>query len=731
MDNINTFLQHAVEIGASDLFIAAGKAPAFRVNGEVVTDSTLPALTDDELTAFRQSRSGAAARRDYDANGACDISYNSAAGRFRINFFDTVSGGAAAIRPIRSGNKLALAELNLPPELNALARLRRGLVLITGSTGCGKSTTLAALVNAINRERRAHILTIEDPIEFIHTDEKSVVSQREINSDAVSFNEALRSAMRENPDVIVIGELRDAETVETAVAAALTGHLVLGTLHTADSVLAVERLINLFPERRRETAAIDIGLALEAICAQQLVPAIDGKMRPVTELLIATPTVRKLISEADYGALEEALKQGGDSGMTTFNRAAFRLYRDGILALETARNAAGNPEGFDLLVKGMESGVDVFRNHYGAGLEADAGQLIDMHMLLRSALKNGASDLHLSSGSAPMLRVDGVLRPLDLPPLTGGDIQRLLFSVVNRNQRVELEEKRELDFALSVSLKLDGKFRAIRFRINGFYQRGQLGVVARVVNSSIPQPKELHLVQPIVDLVLNKRQGLVLVTGPTGSGKTTTLASLIDQINRSRSAHVITIEDPIEYVHSNINSIIEQRELHSDTLSFSTALKYALRQDPDVIMVGELRDVETIAAAITAAETGHLVLATIHTNSAPQTIDRIVDSFPAYQQNQIRLQLAGSLLGVVSQRLLPRRKQPGRIAAFEVMLATPPVQALVREGKTHQLQSVIETSAKDGMMTLEKSLEELCSQGEVTVEDTRSYQADYKQVASF
>ena len=250
-------------------------------------------------------------------------------------------------------------------------------------------------------------------------------------------------------------------------------------------------------------------------------------------------------------------------------------------------------------------------------------------------------------------------------------------------------------------------------------------MVARVIRSQIPTPESLNI-PSILQTLISKKQGLILITGPTVSGKTTTLCSLIDQINRTRSAKIITIEDPIEYVHKNHYSVIEQRELHADTLDFASALKYALRQDPDVIMVGEMRDLETISSVLTAAETGHLVFATIHTNSAPQTIDRIVDSFPSHQQNQIRLQLAGVLLAVVSQRLLPLTKGEGRVGAFEVMVGTPPVQALIRDGKTFRLQSVIETSFKDGMITMEKAIRNLHKEGLVGEECLSFFQADYK-----
>jgi twitching motility protein PilT len=255
-------------------------------------------------------------------------------------------------------------------------------------------------------------------------------------------------------------------------------------------------------------------------------------------------------------------------------------------------------------------------------------------------------------------------------------------------------------------------------------------MVARIINSRIPDPSSLGL-PPVLPELVKKKQGLLIVTGPTGSGKSTTLASLIEEINLSRSCHIVTIEDPVEYVYENKKSVIEQRELHADTLSFASALRGALREAPDVILVGEMRDVETMAAALTAAETGHLVLATLHTNSAPQTIERLVDSFPAAQQNQIRQQLAASLLAVVSQRLLPRRDRGGMVAAFEVMVGTAPVTALIRENKTHLLQSTLETGFKDGMQTMARALNDLYASGIISWEDTSLFDAGSKQVKDF
>ena len=718
----------------SDFFFSAGKVPSCRKKGEILS------LGGEELSAkdldnFRLSILREDQEREYKKNGTFDISLQEPSGRYRLNFYHTFQGPAIALRPIHSGDDLTFESLKLPSILADFAFAPRGLILICGATGSGKSTTMAAMISHINREKNCHILTLEDPVEYLYTDRKSIISQREIDSSCNSFSASLRSAMRENPDVIVVGEVRDRESVETALNAALTGHLVITTIHTSDTIQAVERVISLFPEDLRERAASDLGSALVGLVAQRLIPDREGKgVFPAMEILSGTPSIKKLIANMDYSSLEDILQRGSDPDVMQFSRSIHNLYKEKKISLEKAMEAATNPGELDLLIKGMESGSDTFRCFYGDTSGKEDNSSIDMKRLLRTAVSNGASDLILSLGVAPTVRLNGILCAMDLPPLEKNDIRRLLFSIINTSQRVKLEANRELDLALSVSFPekaVSGMEVPIcRFRVNAFYQRGSLGVVCRVVKSNIPSPEELTLPLPLVEL-MKKQQGLILITGPTGSGKSTTLASLIDLVNRSARKHIITIEDPIEYVHPNQESIVEQRELNNDTKSFATALKYALRQDPDIIMVGEMRDTETMASAITAAETGHLVLATIHTNSAPQTIDRIVDSFPQSQQNQIRLQLAGTLLGVVSQRLLPTQDGENRCAAFELMIGTPPVLALIREGKTHQLQSVIETSHKDGMCTLDKSLEQLYNKGLISKEQTEMFRANYREIQNF
>lgn len=345
---------------------------------------------------------------------------------------------------------------------------------------------------------------------------------------------------------------------------------------------------------------------------------------------------------------------------------------------------------------------------------------MDLNEILSEVLERGASDLHLTTGIPPMLRLHGSLVALDYPRLSGEDTQNLVYSILTQEQREKLERNWEFDFSYS----LPGK---ARFRVNVYYQRNSMGAAFRVIPVEIKTLTELRLPQTLESLA-RKPRGFVLVTGPTGSGKTTTLASLINIINETRSVHIMTIEDPIEFLHSHKKSIVNQREVNSDTKSFSNALKYVLRQDPDVILIGEMRDIETISAALTAAETGHLVFATLHTQDAPQTIDRIVDVFPPHQQQQIRVQLAGTLQGVLSQQLVSRRDETGLIVAVEYMVATPGIRNMIREAKTHQIYSAMQTGQQHGMQTMDQSLANLYRNGKISLEVAMSRASDVRDL---
>jgi twitching motility protein PilT len=338
---------------------------------------------------------------------------------------------------------------------------------------------------------------------------------------------------------------------------------------------------------------------------------------------------------------------------------------------------------------------------------------MDLAELLNHAVQHGASDLHLTASRPPMVRIRGELIPSGFDTeLTPDDTKALIYSILTDDQKAKFEEEHELDFSIGIP-------GVSRFRVNVFMQRGCVSGVFRTIGENIPSCEELGLGEPIKQLAMLPR-GLVCVTGPTGSGKSTTLAAMINLVNQEKDGHIITIEDPIEFLHPHIRSTINQRELGSDTFSFPRALKSVLREDPNVILVGEMRDLETIAAALTLAETGHLVLSTLHTQDAASTVDRIIDVFPPYQQEQIRVMLAATLKGVVSQVLLPKLDGQGRVAAREVLVVTPAISALIREGKTHQVYSAIQTGATYGMCTMEKSLAELFQAGLISADDALS-----------
>jgi twitching motility protein PilT len=332
--------------------------------------------------------------------------------------------------------------------------------------------------------------------------------------------------------------------------------------------------------------------------------------------------------------------------------------------------------------------------------------------LLRTAVERDASDIHIKAESPPLLRIYGELIPTDLPPLSVDEARRLSYSILTPQEREAFEQQWELDLGYDIE-------SLARFRVNLFVQRGMIGSVFRIIPLHIQTIQELGL-PDVCRYFAERPRGLVLVTGPAGCGKSTTQAAMIDHVNKHFPVHVVTVEDPIEFIHNSRLSLINQRELGRDTRSFANALKFVLRQDPDVILVGEMRDLETVQLAIRAAETGHLVLGTLHTTDAVQTVDRAIDIFPTHQQQQIRMQLSVNLLGVISQILVRRADGRGRIAAFETLVAIPAVRNSIRERKTHQISSVIQTGTQHGMMTLDQSLAHLARSGVITFEEGES-----------
>ncbi len=349
--------------------------------------------------------------------------------------------------------------------------------------------------------------------------------------------------------------------------------------------------------------------------------------------------------------------------------------------------------------------------------------MINLHQLLKAMIEKGASDLHMTTGTPPQLRIDGRLTPLKIPPMTAQDTKQACYSILTDAQKHKFEERNELDLSFGVK-------GLARFRANVFVQRGAVAAAFRTIPFKILSMEELGL-PAIIGEICKRPSGLVLVTGPTGSGKSTTLSSMVNQINCENHYHIITIEDPIEYLHPHKKSVVNQREVGSDTADFKTALRYILRQDPDVVLIGELRDLETIEAALTVAETGHLAFATLHTNSAVQTINRVIDVFPSHQQAQVRAQLSFVLEAVISQTLLPRADMAGRTLAIEVMIPNPAIRNLIRDDKVHQIYSQMQIGQdKHGMLTMNQSLSALYMRRLITMEDALGRTPDPDELRS-
>lgn len=348
--------------------------------------------------------------------------------------------------------------------------------------------------------------------------------------------------------------------------------------------------------------------------------------------------------------------------------------------------------------------------------------MVNLKDLLHEMIEKRASDLHITAGLPPQLRIDGTITGTTHEKLSPEDTLQITYSVLNEQQQKRFEEDKELDFSFGVK-------GLSRFRANVFLQRGVVSLAIRQIPYEIMDVKLLGL-PPVVEKLAEKHQGLILVTGPTGCGKSTTLASIIDKVNRERRCHIVTIEDPIEYIHQHKNCIVNQREVKADTNTFGAALKHVLRQDPDVILIGEMRDLETMQAALTIAETGHLTLATLHTNSTYESINRIVDSFPASQQEQVRAQLAFVLEGVITQQLIPRAKGKGRVLVCELMVCTPAIRATIRDDKVHQIYGLMQAGQKYGMQTMNQGLFNACVKGDISQEEALRRSADAEELSN-
>ncbi len=628
------------------------------------------------------------AERRLPQDGRVSLEVDSRAVDLRVATLPTVHGEKIVIRILDTGRALVgLDDLGFLPD--TLAHLRAacanpwGAVLVTGPTGSGKSTTLYAALSELNGDDR-NIITVEDPVEY----RLPGANQVQVNEGAgLTFATALRSILRCDPDTVLIGEIRDRETATIAVEAALTGHLVLSTLHTNDAPGTPSRLLEMGVEPFLVTSALELRggpapgpPAVRPV--QAAVRAVDRRAHPggLAERLerqrdprrrrrpAGLPPGRRLRHVRADGLprplrhpraddLQRGHRPAGarppDVGRDPPRRrggrdahAARRRPAQGRQRVHHRRGAAAGGRVMDILSEPKASGA---RAALGAGNAACAATTLDD--LLGRVVALGGSDLHLSVGRPPTARVLGELQPLaGHEPLTPETTAALVSIALGEEQWHRFVERNELDCSYS-SAGLG------RFRVAAFVQRGSVGAVLRVIPVVVPPLETLDL-PPIVESLTRTPRGLILVTGPTGSGKSTTLAAIVDRINTERSQHIVTVEDPIEFLHEHKRSVVNQREVGADTPSFASALRHVLRQDPDVILVGELRDLETIQMALTAAETGHLVLASLHTQDAPGAVDRIIDVFPSGHQAQIRVQLQATLRAVLAQQLAAPARRP-------------------------------------------------------------------------
>ncbi len=458
-----------------------------------------------------------------------------------------------------------------------------------------------------------------------------------------------------------------------------------------------------------EMGAVEESALVEAVAHQIGVPFVDlngRRLDPDLVAMLPEPTARRLSAvPVAVDGINMVVAMGEPTNLAAVKeiQAATGFQIHPALAVKRYISTALD----DAVARKPSLEEEILRET--AEAEPPSADEKELHLaeLLERVVDDGASDLHITAGTSPTLRVHGSLGQLtEYPILQPAEIRRLVYGILTQRQRERLEEDLELDLAYS----LPGK---ARFRVNVYFQRDAMGAAFRLIPTTIRSIEELGLPPQVADFARLPR-GFVLVTGPTGSGKSTSLASIIDVVNRERSDHIMTVEDPIEYLHHHKRAVVNQREVGTDTRSFAQALKHALRQDPDVILVGEMRDLETIQTALTAAETGHLVFATLHTQDAPQTIDRVVDVFPPHQQQQVRVQLAATIQGIMTQQLLATADGTGRVAAIEVLVATPAVRNLIREGKTHMIYSSMQAGAKYGMQTMDQSLAELVKRGKIT-----------------
>lgn len=787
---LNSLLKRAYSVNSSDIHIEPFEDKSIvrmRIDGAIIDYVTLQKGLHASLIARIKIISDLdIAERRVPQDGHFRVNVEGQYLNIRVSILPTVFGEKAVLRLLAGNSTIQHAD-SFGMEERDYERFRamldspHGIIYLTGPTGSGKTTTLYMVLDEMAK-RSVNISTIEDPVE------KNIkkINQTQVNNIAgLTFEVGLRALLRQDPDIIMVGETRDSETASISVRSAITGHLVFSTLHTNDATSSIVRLIDMgvepylvansmvgtvaqrlmrriCPECGQEVEATEEECRLLGVapgtkikkahgCTQCNYTGYSGRIA-IHEILTIDSNVRKMISEGasmdeiqDYAVKYQGMRLLRDSAIekvlqqvTTVEELRKVAYYSDAPAAQYQRPAADTahaaaqmsaapvtpalqsvPERVAEYVEAVPEGSSIrLREDPFAGV---GPATIHVEDIILKARESGCSDIHITAAKPLMMRINGALQETK-EQYSKEQITAMLIEMCDAGQRAQLAAGNDLDFAVQTR---DGH----RQRVNIFRDMGCLAATIRLLNSHIPTLESLGLPMVLGEIVKQPR-GLILVTGPTGSGKSTTLAAMIDSINATRPDHIITIEDPVEYVYEKKKALIHQREVGRDVTSFAAALRSALREDPDIILVGEMRDYETISAALTAAETGHLVLSTLHTTGAAQTIDRIIDACPNGSQNQVRTQLAGVLNAVVTQCLIPKI-EGGRIAATEILIGTDAISNMIRENKCHQMNTAMQAGAALGMHTLNKDLMGLVQRGVISMEQARKYTNDKRDLEQF
>lgn len=787
---LNSLLKRAYSVNSSDIHIEPFEDKSIvrmRIDGAIIDYVTLQKGLHASLIARIKIISDLdIAERRVPQDGHFRVNVEGQYLNIRVSILPTVFGEKAVLRLLAGNSTIQHAD-SFGMEERDYERFRamldspHGIIYLTGPTGSGKTTTLYMVLDEMAK-RSVNISTIEDPVE------KNIkkINQTQVNNIAgLTFEVGLRALLRQDPDIIMVGETRDSETASISVRSAITGHLVFSTLHTNDATSSIVRLIDMgvepylvansmvgtvaqrlmrriCPECGQEVEATEEECRLLGVapgtkikkahgCTQCNYTGYSGRIA-IHEILTIDSNVRKMISEGasmdeiqDYAVKYQGMRLLRDSAIekvlqqvTTVEELRKVAYYSDAPAAQYQRPAADTahavaqvsavsvtpalqsvPERVAEYVEAVPEGSSIrLREDPFAGV---GPATIHVEDIILKARESGCSDIHITAAKPLMMRINGALQETK-EQYSKEQITAMLLEMCDADQRAQLAAGNDLDFAVQTR---DGH----RQRVNIFRDMGCLAATIRLLNSHIPTLESLGLPMVLGEIVKQPR-GLILVTGPTGSGKSTTLAAMIDSINATRPDHIITIEDPVEYVYEKKKALIHQREVGRDVTSFAAALRSALREDPDIILVGEMRDYETISAALTAAETGHLVLSTLHTTGAAQTIDRIIDACPNGSQNQVRTQLAGVLNAVVTQCLIPKI-EGGRIAATEILIGTDAISNMIRENKCHQMNTAMQAGAALGMHTLNKDLMGLVQRGVISMEQARKYTNDKRDLEQF